>query len=319
MNIAFCINDAYAPYVAVTLKSIVENNSSIALNVYILTDGISDKNRCALENILQNRGGERSSIHIYNVDDSKLKGLKDTWSIYAWYRILLPEVLPCEVKNILYLDADIVIDSDISHLFGVNMEGKSVAGVIDIQSFKPETYERCLYGAEKKYICTGVLMINLEYWREHNICESIINWARKNEAQIHFPDQDAINHVCQDTKIVLDLRYGILDIFFHRDYFYEPPYRQQLKEAINHPAIIHYAGQSPWVYEQCFHLMQDRWDYYNSLLCKPVKKCHKPQGYHLVTYYIKRILDRMGVISFRPWYVSDKILIKDIQKRLEDR
>ena len=52
MNIAFCINDAYAPYVAVTLKSIVENNSSIALNVYILTDGISDKNRCALENIL---------------------------------------------------------------------------------------------------------------------------------------------------------------------------------------------------------------------------------------------------------------------------
>ena len=35
MNIAFCINDAYAPYVAVTLKSIVENNSSIALNVYI--------------------------------------------------------------------------------------------------------------------------------------------------------------------------------------------------------------------------------------------------------------------------------------------
>ena len=93
-------------------------------------------------------GGERSSIHIYNVDDSKLKGLKDTWSIYAWYRILLPEVLPCEVKNILYLDADIVIDSDISHLFSVNMEGKSVAGVIDIQSFKPETYERCLYGAE---------------------------------------------------------------------------------------------------------------------------------------------------------------------------
>ena len=57
MNIAFCINDAYAPYVAVTLKSIVENNSSIALNVYILTDGISDKNRFALENILQNRGG----------------------------------------------------------------------------------------------------------------------------------------------------------------------------------------------------------------------------------------------------------------------
>ena len=92
-----------------------------------------------------------------------------------------------------------------------------------------------------------------------------------------------------------------------------------MKEAINYPAIIHYAGQSPWVYERRFHLMQDRWDYYNSLLCKPVKKHHRPAGYHLVTYYIKRILDRMGVISFRPWYISDKILIKDIQKRLKDR
>lgn len=48
MNIAFCINDTYAPYVAVTLKSLVENNSSNALNVYILTDGISDKNICLL-------------------------------------------------------------------------------------------------------------------------------------------------------------------------------------------------------------------------------------------------------------------------------
>lgn len=65
MNIAFCINDAYAPYVAVTLKSIVENNSSIALNVYILTDGISDKNRCALENILQNRGGGRDPLYTF--------------------------------------------------------------------------------------------------------------------------------------------------------------------------------------------------------------------------------------------------------------
>ena len=63
MNIAFCINDAYAPYVAVTLKSIVENNSSIALNVYILTDGISDKNRCALENILQNLWGVRNPLY----------------------------------------------------------------------------------------------------------------------------------------------------------------------------------------------------------------------------------------------------------------
>ena len=56
MNIAFCINDTYAPYVAVTLKSLVENNSSNALNVYILTDGISDKNICLLENVLK-RGG----------------------------------------------------------------------------------------------------------------------------------------------------------------------------------------------------------------------------------------------------------------------
>ena len=211
MNIAFCINDTYAPYVAVTLKSLVENNSSNALNVYILTDGISDKNICLLENVLK-----RGRLYFYNVDDRKLRGLKDVWSIYSWYRVLLPEVLPYEVKNILYLDADVVIDSDISHLFSINMEGKSGAGVIDIQSFKPETYERCLYGAEKRYICTGVLMMNLEYWREHNICESIINWARKNDAQIHFPDQDAINHVCQDTKIVLDLRYGIMDVFFIR-------------------------------------------------------------------------------------------------------
>lgn len=311
MNIAFCINDSYASYVAVTIKSIIENNDAEKLTIHILTDGMSDRKQQIIYDVIP-----ASNVHIYEIDDGKLKRLKDTWSIYTWYRVLLPEILPNEIKTVLYLDADIIVEDDISSLFKLNMKGKTVAGVIDVQSLNKDTYVRCHYEPEKKYICAGVLVMNLEYWREHNLCDKIIDWGLAHNTEIHFPDQDTINYICQDTKIVLDMRYGVLDAFFHDGHFFQEPYKHQLLEALEHPAIIHYAGQSPWIIERTYHQFQSRWDYYNSLLPKPNKKIHYPQGLRLMYYHIRIMLDKMGIVPFKLWHVSDSISDDEIRQRL---
>lgn len=151
IHIAFGINDRYAPYVAVTLKSFVHNNNNLNLVAHILTDGISKKN---IETMQKAAPSVKLEIHI--VDDTKLRELKDNWSIYAWYRILLPDILP-EVDRILYLDADVIIDGSITPLFELDMTGIAVAGAIDIQGFNEGLYKRLNYNPSDKYICTGVL------------------------------------------------------------------------------------------------------------------------------------------------------------------
>lgn len=310
IHIAFCVNDSYAPYIAVTLKSLTYNNERLNIIVHILTDGISDKN---VEKMQKAAPSVQLKIHV--VGDTKLRGLKDNWSIYAWYRILLPEILP-DIDRILYFDADVIVDDSIAPLFEIDMTNFAVAGAIDIQGFNENLYKRLNYSSSDQYICTGVLLMNLDCWRNKNITFKIIEWAKENEQNIRFPDQDAINVICHDTKIILPMKYGILDAYFHYDCFRTDEYRNQLLEALDNPVIIHYAGQAPWIYERMYHQFQSRWDYYNNMLDCPVIKKHYTVNPTSLKEKIRYLLDYLHIWRLKKWYASETISDEELRKRI---
>lgn len=301
MHIAFCVNDGYAEYIMVSIKGLLENNS-VPVMIHILSDYISERNVGQLKNLVCPY--PNAELNVVIVDDSKLRGLKDTWTIYTWYRVLLPEILDTNVHRVLYLDADVIVARNIEELFQLDMTNKAIAGTIDFQSKEPSTYKRCGYEQEKGYVCAGVMLMNLDYWREHDIANQVIQWGRENNDRIQFPDQDSINYICRDTKILLPLKYNIVDGFFHDDYYYRE-YPKELKECIESPSIIHYAGQAPWVIELSNHLLQDEWDKYNNTLKKPAKKIYQSRGilkmkvilYRLLHPKAKRNLKRQDVID----------------------
>lgn len=283
IHIAFCVNDIYAQYIAVTIKSIAENfqNNKEGVCIHILTDYISTKNIQRLNEIVIDY--ERMSLYIHKVDDSPLRGLRtNNWTIYTWYRLLLPDILPVEIKRVLYLDADTLVTADLSELFEFDMTNKSIAAVVEDNTFNQKYYDRLGYDNSKQYICAGVLLMNLEYWREHYLTEKMIKWARTNEDKLKTMDQDAINYICQDTKILLPLRFGVVQWFFHIDKFYEPPYLLELEDCLRIPAIIHYGFCPPWVMDSPKHLMQKEWERYNKMLRHPVKSIYKANGWMLI-------------------------------------
>lgn len=288
-HFAFCINDTYVPYICVTIKSIVENFRQQNITIHVLTDCISDKSQQRLNEAIA--GGEcKIDLIVYNIDNSQLQGLKNTWSTYAWYRVLLPNYLQKDIDRVLYLDADTIVSNNISELFHLDMTNNAVAGCLDPESFNTEAFLRCGYDKEKKYICSGVLMMNLNYWREYQLTNKIIEWGRKNNNIIKFPDQDTINYICQDSKIVLPLKYGVMDFFFKEERFYREPYRQQLLDCLKCPAIVHYAGQNPWKRELATAVMQDEWDKYNHMLKHPVEKIYITKGWLLFKMKVWQML-----------------------------
>ena len=133
--------------------------------------------RCRLDEIVKKSNSTKLHIHIVN--DESLRGLKDTWSIYTWYRVLLPQVLSEDVHRVLYLDADTIVAGNLNELFTLDMEGKAIAGSIDPESYNKETFERCGYDQSKKYICAGVMLMNLEYLREHLDTKAIQRFTLK--------------------------------------------------------------------------------------------------------------------------------------------
>ncbi len=288
-HFAFCVNDAYVPYIAVTIKSIRVHHPDEELVFHILTDGVSEKNRARLQDEVADDPGV--SCHIITVDRSKVCRLrKGKQHESVWYRVLLPEYLSDDVHRILFLDADTLVTGSLNALFELDLDGRSVAGCLDPLSFNADTFERLEYDPSLKYLCAGVLMINLDYWREHGLEERIIAFATDQAERLRFWDQDAVNYVCRDTKLVLPLRYGVMSCFFWPAWVGRIGSKEELRECLLDPAIIHFAGNAPWKKELSRMLFHEDWQRYNKMLRRPVVRRYSLKGFKLLKLFAWNIV-----------------------------
>lgn len=281
MNFGFGVNDAYFPYIGVIIKSILVQHPDEDLAFYILTDGVSGENRSRL--LKEMESCARAELHIITIDFSKVSRLrKGALHESTWYRVLLPEYLPAEVGKILYLDADTIVLGDLKELFETDMGGYSVAGCLDPANFSAETFERLEYAPELNYICAGVLLINLDYWRRHDLEERILEYARGHAERLRYLDQCAINFVCKDTKRILPPQYGIMGCFFSQEMCGRIGSREELRECLTHPRIVHFAGNAPWKKEFSRFLFHNDWQHFNKMLKQPVPRKYAARGWALL-------------------------------------
>lgn len=302
LNIAFCVNEPYVRYMCVALKGIAYNHSHrYRIMVHILTDHISDKYRKFIDEAID--GCEDVDYLIHEVDDSPLEGVVlHRYTIYAWYRMLLPALLP-DVDKILYLDTDIAVHGNFDEVYDFNINDHAIATPRDTDSFTDEPFQRCGYERSKEYVCSGVMLINLDFWRKNNIAEKVIEWGLSNASKLKYPDQDSINYVCQDFKKYISLKYGVTKSLFTKPYFYSPEYKDQMLDCLNSPIVIHYAGCAPWFMES-EHPMVDIWKSYNRLLRHPAKRKYSTKG---ITGLKTRIWDLLHLFKGREIISRDEI------------
>ena len=308
IHIAFCVNDGYVPYMLVAITSIIDNNLSNEINIHILTDYISPQMQARIGAVIA--GSPNVSYRIYTVKDERLKGLfLNHWAIYTWYRVLLPEILPISIHRVLYLDADTLVLGNLQALFNIDMEGESVAGTTDV--YIDGKCDRLKYPKDKGYICAGVLMMNLDYWRDNNLTEGLLSWAKGHNAILRMPDQDTINVICQDTKVILPLKYGIQKCFFiDEQYYHNPKLARELKDCIEQPVIIHFAGSAPWYKEIAYHPFQKDWEDYNNKVVPTIKMKYMTKGWARIKMHIW--------YAFHPHKKEAVISKSEILQRLTD-
>lgn len=127
------------------------------------------------------------------------------WSKAAFYRLLLPELLP-EVKVCLYLDSDTLIVDDIMPLWEFDLSGCYLAGVFeDIAAVRPQTVGTRIPGIDT-YINSGVLLLNLELMRRDSLQEKLL----EGELDAAAPDQDLLNIVCYGKIRLLPPEYNYI-------------------------------------------------------------------------------------------------------------
>lgn len=298
-HFALCVNNDYAQYIAVTIKSICENHINNSISIHILTDYIAPPQKNILQNIVKSYN---KNLIFHEINDSSLKGLKETWKLYAWYRILIPHLLH-NTSRCLYLDADTIVTDNLTDLFSQSMGNSPIGFVLDIENFSKETRDRCGLKIGEYYGCSGVMLMNLDYWRQVNLTEFIIRWSKENNNIIKFPDQDTLNILCRNNKIMLPIKYGLQPNFFDNYKFFTGSLYDQLLDAYRNPKIIHYAGCAPWIAEYKYNILHDYWQKYNSLLPHKIRP-------HFITKGINGVKVKCWHM-FHPYNkLKDKLLVE---------
>ena len=93
----------------------------------------------------------------------------------------------------LYLDVDIVVNGRIDDLYNTEISNTFLAAVDNTGIYYNHQDLEMAYSA--KYFNSGVMLINLEYWRAYNVKEKVIEFVGRKPDVIQFVDQDGLNSV----------------------------------------------------------------------------------------------------------------------------
>lgn len=290
INILCATDDNYAPYCGIMLTSLFESNKESQFEVYVFLDGdLSSRNIAKFRKLEQLYGNRVLLMTIDNelLKDCPVNRLNNSGShthitLPTYYRLLASELLPQTVKKIIYFDCDIAIDGDIKPLWETDLEGKAVACIVDCYPMDKQMDERLGYAKEYGYFNAGVVLLNLVYWRNHQVSKKLFDYIREKESVLKYMDQDVLNAVLYDKKVFVPERYNFQIPFLSPSFWkdYTSTFRQTLIEESNNAVVIHYcASIKVWNYKYYGGPFWTVWNRYrkaslwrHSVVKKPILK-----------------------------------------------
>lgn len=262
-HIVFCINDNWSMPATVLIESIIYYNNQSNFTFHIISNNISNKSKETFTKLQNNN--PNITINFYTIDNSLFDSFpirkNDHVTIETYYRFLIPSLLDESISKVLYLDCDILCTGNVDELFNQDLTNYACGMSPDTRFSDVETYNRLDYPYENGYFCAGVILLNLDYWRKHNIQTQCIEYLANNGNLCLWHDQDAINKVLNGKILYLKPKYDLLQSFYSvitynkslftkdniHNLYIKKSLWNDLLEAINEPTFIHFSGKvKPW-------------------------------------------------------------------------
>ncbi|MES3018338.1 MAG: glycosyltransferase family 8 protein [Bacteroidota bacterium] len=260
LSIVSVCDNHYVSLLAALMKSIEVNHTTGELiDYYIVEDNIRKENKKKLEESIQS---DKISIIWKKIDEIiptqvKLPLDNSSFPLNIYARLFIPYFIPENVEKVLYLDVDMIVLTDISKLFAVELGDKTLAAVID----RPQTisnwggianYHDLGLSGDLKYFNSGLLLMDPIKWKIEEIADKTINCINNNIEFANYPDQYGLNIIFAGNWLELD-----------------PLWNCHSTSQEDSPYIIHFSGRKPMYrtysnnprYQQIFdqYLSQTHW------------------------------------------------------------
>ena len=253
----------YADFAGVLINSIIQNANPIDnYDIVILTHNISDdKIRAILSLIIDKRNFSVRFLYVNNLMDQLDIKISDNYKVVTYYRLLLQQLMQ-QYSKVLYIDSDIIVNSDLRELWNVNIDGYFIGATYDMLIAAWQNYDSGMQSYFEaldinnpgKYIQAGVVLFNIVELNK-NFAKNLLIKKACQERYI-FADQDLLNILCKNRIKYLDLAWDVLNLSAEGlnlcENYLPGKLKQDFYNALNNPKIVHYTEQSfpCWKFER---------------------------------------------------------------------
>ena len=244
ITLAIAFTPNYFVQAATLLRSVLDASASGRFRVVcLLSEDISDRMKDKLAWLDE----KRLSLEFIPLK-GRLEGIytDPRYTEAASLRLLLPELLP-ELDKILYLDCDIIVRQDLARFWNETDLGDNYLGAVYEAAIEGQAERFRALGCDPaRYFNSGFLLMNLAQMRKEKVSERLLEACRV--PYLEFPDQDALNQVCQGRVLPLSPLYNSIRTFFIPKYKpdFVRQYDRKLWRRVQREATIHYTGGKPW-------------------------------------------------------------------------
>ena len=265
ITILYATNDEYAPYMGVSIYSLIQNSSKDNYyKIYILEESLTDTHK----ETIQNMSRSNICIEFINVAE-KMKDKNRLSSGHltkeTTFRLLVDKIFT-EYEKVLYIDCDTVINNDVAILYNEDVTGY-VLGV-SVGYLYDDFAKRIVkeYNIPvSTYFNAGILVINIPMFRNEKIGEKCFDLL-KEKGKYWAMDQDVLNITCFEKVKFIDDRWNaewapIAEYGMANRIPYLDDARKSKFTALDNPYILHYTtAKKPWSYPE-ITLAEFFWNY----------------------------------------------------------
>lgn len=261
--IFFASDKNYLQYLAVAAKSLSDKaGAEYEYKIHVLTDDLTESDLDEIRFLL------RDNVTIEVADVTKKMSsirskvaLRDYYTPSIYFRLFIPTMYP-QYRKVIYLDADIIVNADIAMMYQEELGNNYLGAVLDETVWSSQDFiyyvKNALGVSEKQYFNSGVLLMNLDQFRNNNVEEDFYRWVNDSYGGTVAPDQDYLNCISKNKVEYLDPGWNKM------------PMGDRLQD--DQLYIIHYnMFMKPWkycnvMYEEYFWHVAKRTPYYEKLL-----------------------------------------------------
>ena len=240
-NICYSLDSNYTEQLLVSVASILKNAEETEnFNFYILDGGLQENDKKLIEALKKIKNFNVKFISVNNEDFAVCPLLKYKSEHYKNYHVTLPTYFRfklaeylSDIKNVLYLDCDVIVRKSLKELFATDLQNTSAVMIEDVEGEK-EAKRLNL----NKYFNAGVMLINLEFWRQNKISAKLFEYSKNNKNIIQWQDQDVLNVVLKESVKELDSKWNF------QYFLYDNVDLKDLQDS----SILHLSGRfKPWL------------------------------------------------------------------------